>query len=139
MVAKNLVGDHYISEIPKKDHGRVPKKDHGRVTPEDMSHARSAFNALMRGDNAAFGNFKADGETLRYAGAWFIYIEDDGSLLAWVSLETPHEVVATRLVAKLLGVEIELHANEGKSMSRQVIAGPLTLAAYRATLRTDTD
>lgn len=131
MVAKNLVEDRYISEILKKDHGQVARPD--------LDHARSAFNALMRGDNAAFGNFKADGETLRYAGAWFIAIEDDGSLLAWVMLGMPHEVAATRLVAKLLGVEIELHANKGEGVSRQVIAGPLTLAAYRATLRTDTD
>lgn len=126
MVAKNLIEDRYISEILKQDHGLV--------TPEDTSHARSAFNALMRGDNAVFGDFRADGETLRYAGGWFLAIEDDGSLLAWVMLDMPHEVAATRLVAKLLGVEIELHANEGKSISRQVIAGPLTVAAYRATL-----
>lgn len=131
MVAKNLIEDRYISEIPKKDHGRV--------TTEDMSHARSAFNALMRGDNAVFGNFKTDGETLRYAGGWLLAIDDDGSLLAWVMLYRPHEVAATRLVAKLLGVDIELHANMGAGVSRQVIAGPLTLAAYRATLRTDTD
>lgn len=126
MVAKNLVADRYISAILKQDHRQV--------TRSDMDHARSAFNALVRGEKATFGNFKADDETLRYAGGWFLAIEDDGSLLAWVSLGTPHEVAATRLVAKLLGVEIELHANDGKSMSRQVIAGPLTVAAYRATL-----
>lgn len=129
MVSKKLVEEKYISVL--FDDGEHISS---AVNALDV---RSAFNAMLLGETVTFGDFHSEGnDVLRYAGAWFIALEDDGSLLAWVSLEKEQEVDATLLVASFLGVEVELVVNSGASMYRDVIAGPLTVAAYRATLTT---
>jgi len=108
--------------------------ERGEFGPYTITHGPTTL------EDAVFGNFRADGDvSIWSSGVWLLSIRNR-ELVVWTlfgGTDKDSAVATLRAANELLGIDAPLDiVHERAHAGFITIAGPLTLAAYRATQTT---